>query len=431
VAVPGGVGAHKYRDRRLLAELAAGERLPPGRQLLLTDETGELLETDRANVFAVIDGVLLTPPADGRLLPGTTRAAVLRAAHESGIRVGQKPLTLDELAEATEVFVTNAVAGLIPVTAVEGSRLAWPAGPVAASLAASLAARPADAPPAASPAAPPAESPAVPPAASLAVGPAASPAVRPSALPGVPSAPIFPSAPAARVPGPARIGTGFPRYGSIGTGEPRVINDLAQGSPVTERGAARPLVVLVDNYDSFTWNLAHLLDIAGARVEVVRNDEVTAGQVVAAAPAGVVISPGPCAPAEAGISVATVTACAAAGVPLLGICLGHQAIGAAFGADIIAAPRPVHGTAFPVTHDGAGVFRGLPSPFQATRYHSLIVDEATLPPDLLVTARTDGIPMALRHATRPVEGVQFHPESILTTHGGAIIGNFVRSAARA
>jgi para-aminobenzoate synthetase/4-amino-4-deoxychorismate lyase len=344
-------------------------RLSPGQQLLLVDETGELLETDRANVFAVIDGVLLTPPADGRLLPGTTRAAVLRAARSRGIRSGQKPLTLDELAEATEVFVTNAVAGVIPVTAIADARLRWPAGPVAAALAASLAAIPPDAPPAASPA--------------------------------------------------------------IGPGTLRAVTGMDRGSPSTERGAARPLVILIDNYDSFTWNLAHLLDTAGALVEVVRNDEVTAGQVIAAAPAGVVISPGPGFPAEAGISIATVTACAAAGVPLLGICLGHQAIGAAFGADIIAAPRPVHGTAFPVTHDGAGVFRGLPRPFQATRYHSLIVDEATLPPDLLVTARTDGIPMALRHATRPVEGVQFHPESILTTHGHAIIGNFVRSTARA
>jgi len=208
------------------------------------------------------------------------------------------------------------------------------------------------------------------------------------------------------------------------------MNDMGLGSPGPERGAFRPLVVLVDNYDSFTWNLAHLLDTAGARVEVVRNDEVTAAQVIAAGPAGVVISPGPCAPAEAGISIATVTACAAAGVPLLGICLGHQAIGAAFGADIIAAPRPVHGTAFPVTHDGDGVFRGLPSPLTATRYHSLIVDEATLPPDLLVTARTDGIPMALRHATRPVEGVQFHPESILTAYGAAIIANFTGTTMR-
>ena len=285
VTVPGGLGAYKYRDRRLLAELTTRERLSLAQQLLLTDETGELLETDRANVFAVIDGVLLTPPADGRLLPGTTRAAVLRAAHSRGIRVGQKPLTLDELAEATEVFVTNAVAGLIPVTAVEGSRLAWPPGPVTAALAAALATRPPDAPAAASP------------------------------------------------------GTASPAAASPGTASPAALTPGVRPAPA-ERGVARPLVILIDNYDSFTWNLAHLLDTAGARVEVVRNDEVTAGQVVAAAPAGVVISPGPCAPAEAGISVATVTACAAAGVPLLGICLGHQAIGAAFGADIVAAPRP-------------------------------------------------------------------------------------------
>ena len=171
-------------------------------------------------------------------------------------------------------------------------------------------------------------------------------------------------------------------------------------------------------------NLAHLLDSAGARVEVVRNDEVTVAQVIAAAPAGVVISPGPCAPAEAGISIAAVDACAEAGVPLLGICLGHQAIGAAFGARVVRAPSPVHGKAFPVTHDGSGVLAGLPNPFQATRYHSLVIDEATLPADLLVTARTDGILMGVRHRARPVEGVQFHPESILTTHGSTIIASF-------
>ncbi len=144
--VPGGLGAHKYRDRRLLAELAAKAETGPDQQLLLTDETGELLETDRANVFAVIDGVLLTPPADGRLLPGTTRAAVLRAAHGHGVRIGQKPLTLDELASATEVFVTNAVVGVVPVTAIETVRRAWEPGPVTAALAATLAARPEDAP---------------------------------------------------------------------------------------------------------------------------------------------------------------------------------------------------------------------------------------------------------------------------------------------
>jgi para-aminobenzoate synthetase/4-amino-4-deoxychorismate lyase len=364
VTLAGGIGAYKYRDRRLLAELNAQAQTGPDQHVLLTDETGELLETDRANVFAVMDGVLLTPPADGRLLPGTTRAAVLRAAHAHGIRTGQKPLTLDELAQASEVFVTNAVVGVLPVTAVETVHRTWRPGPVAATLAAALAARPADAP----------------------------------------------TAPAAG---------------------PRLARPYVGASPRAASPAPPPLMILIDNYDSFTWNLAHMLDTAGARVEVVRNDEVTAAQVIEARPAGVVISPGPCAPAEAGISVAAVTACAQAGVPLLGICLGYQAIGAAFGARVVKAPSPVHGKAFPVSHNGRGVLAGLPSPFQATRYHSLILDEATLPPDLVVTARTDGIVMAVSHRSRPVEGVQFHPESILTTHGSAIIASFVTGAARA
>ena len=361
VTVPGGIGAYKLRDRRLLAELAAQKITGPEQHLLLTDETGEILETDRANVFAVIDGVLLTPPADGRLLAGTTRAAVLRAAHDHGIRVGRKPLTLGELPEATEVFVTNAVVGVLPVTAL--GNCTWRLGPVTATLTAALAARRADSP--------------------LALRPPA------------------PDHVSAVAPGP----------------EP---------TAALGHGTKAPLFILIDNYDSFTWNLAHLLDTAGARVEVVRNDEVTASQVIAAAPTGVVISPGPCAPAEAGISIAAVTACAEAGVPLLGICLGYQAIGAAFGARVVKAPSPVHGKAFPVIHHGQGVLAGLPNPFQATRYHSLIIDEATLPPDLRVTARTDGIAMAVSHRTRPIEGVQFHPESILTTCGPAIIATFVR-----
>jgi anthranilate synthase component 2 len=192
-------------------------------------------------------------------------------------------------------------------------------------------------------------------------------------------------------------------------------------------GQVRPLVVLVDNYDSFTWNLAHLLDTAGCRVEVVRNDEVTAAQIAEARPAGVVISPGPCAPAEAGISVEVVRRCAGV-IPLFGICLGHQAIAAAFGGEVIRAPRPVHGQAFEVTHDGGGVLAGLPSPFEATRYHSLIVDERTLPPNLVITARSGSLPMGLRHVSAPVEGVQFHPESVLTRHGAAIIRNFAAVA---
>jgi anthranilate synthase component 2 len=192
-------------------------------------------------------------------------------------------------------------------------------------------------------------------------------------------------------------------------------------------GVAQPLVILVDNYDSFTYNLAHLLQGAGCRVEVVRNDEVPADEVGRSGASGVVISPGPCAPADAGISIDVVRACAGR-VPLLGICLGHQAIAAAFGAAIIKAPRPVHGQACQISHDGAGALAGLPHPFEATRYHSLIVDEATLPHELVITARTGKLPMGLRHVTYQVEGVQFHPESILTTHGPAIIRNFVQSA---
>jgi anthranilate synthase/aminodeoxychorismate synthase-like glutamine amidotransferase len=170
-----------------------------------------------------------------------------------------------------------------------------------------------------------------------------------------------------------------------------------------------------------------MLTACGCRVEVIRNDEVTAEQVAAFGPAGVMISPGPCTPTDAGISVDVVRACAGH-APLLGICLGHQAIAAAFGARIVAAPRPVHGQTSAITHDGRGFLAGLPQPFQATRYHSLIVDQSSLPPFLSVTATASGrIPMALRHSTQPTEGVQFHPESILTTCGETIIRNFAQA----
>jgi para-aminobenzoate synthetase/4-amino-4-deoxychorismate lyase len=394
VTIPGGLGHHKYRDRRLLAALAAEAQLGPDEQLLLTDETGEILETDRANVFAVSDGVLLTPPDDGRMLPGTARDAVLRAARARGIRVGRKPLTVDELAGVTEVLVSNAVAGILPVTAVGDQ--SWPPGPVTATLAEALAARTPDVP-------------------------TASP---------IPVSTVQVST--------VQVSTVQTDTVQIGTGPSRLAAQAETHMPYALTGPlrepGRPLVVLIDNYDSFTFNLAHLLAVNGAHVEVLRNDEVTVAQVIAAAPAGVVISPGPGTPAEAGISVATVTACARARIPLLGICLGHQAIGAAFGARVVKAPSPVHGKAFPVTHQGKGVLAGLPSPFQATRYHSLVIDEATLPDELLVTARTEdsaaaaGITMAVRHRALPVEGVQFHPESILTAHGSTIVTNFVATA---
>ncbi len=205
------------------------------------------------------------------------------------------------------------------------------------------------------------------------------------------------------------------------------------------------MIVLVDNYDSFTYNLAHLLLGAGCDVEVIRNDEVAASDIAALQPAGIVISPGPCAPAEAGISVDVVRECGPV-TPVLGICLGHQAIAAAYGGRVVRAPAPAHGSASKVSHDGSGVLAGLPQDFAAARYHSLIVDEGSLPSGLLVTARLaagpgsaaehggaggSGIVMGLRHAVHPVEGLQFHPESILTVpHGRAIIANFTRSLLR-
>lgn len=185
-------------------------------------------------------------------------------------------------------------------------------------------------------------------------------------------------------------------------------------------------ILMIDNYDSFTWNLVHYLGEAGARVEVVRNDALTVEQALARGASGIVISPGPCAPAQAGIIVALIRAAADAGVPVMGVCLGHQAMGEAFGGEVIRAARIVHGKVDDISHDGTGLFAGLPSPLRATRYHSLTVDPATLPDCLRVTATAaDGTIMGLAHRTLSVEGVQFHPESILTEHGHAMLKNFL------
>jgi len=190
------------------------------------------------------------------------------------------------------------------------------------------------------------------------------------------------------------------------------------------------MILVIDNYDSFTWNLVHYLRELGAEVEVVRNDAIDVGQAMSSGAQAFLISPGPCTPNEAGISLDLVRACAAERRPLLGVCLGHQAIGQAFGGKVVRAPQPVHGKLSEVRHQGASVFRGINGPFKATRYHSLVVDRASMPTDLAVTAETDDhLVMGLSHLTRPVHGVQFHPESIASEHGHLILKNFLDLAA--
>ena len=185
-------------------------------------------------------------------------------------------------------------------------------------------------------------------------------------------------------------------------------------------------LVMVDNYDSFTFNLVQYLMEFGARVDVHRNDATSVTELLDGAPSGVVISPGPGTPKDAGISVEMVKACAERGVPLLGVCLGHQSIGYAFGANIVRARSIMHGKLSDVEHDGQGVFRGIDSPFEATRYHSLVIDEQTCPDVLEITARTgDGEIMGVRHNSCAIEGVQFHPESIMTLAGKKLLRNFL------
>ena len=190
------------------------------------------------------------------------------------------------------------------------------------------------------------------------------------------------------------------------------------------------MILLIDNYDSFTWNLVQLLGELGEVCTVVRNDEISVAEVMAAPPQAIVLSPGPCTPNEAGICLDLIAA-AAGTVPMLGVCLGHQAIGQAFGGQVVRAPVPMHGKLSSMRHGGDGLFAGLPDGFTATRYHSLIVAADSLPPVLEATAWSeDGLIMGLRHRELPVWGVQFHPESIASQHGHAIVGNFLRLAGR-
>jgi len=186
------------------------------------------------------------------------------------------------------------------------------------------------------------------------------------------------------------------------------------------------MLLLIDNYDSFTYNLVHYLGELGTEVVVRRNDQISVADALAMKPAGVLLSPGPCDPDQAGICLEMVNAAAQAQLPLLGVCLGHQSLGQAFGGKVVRADDIVHGKMGQMHHTGSGVFAGLPSPFAATRYHSLVVDRASLPDCLKVTAELeDGTIMGLQHATLPLHGVQFHPESIRSEHGHALLQNFV------
>ena len=194
------------------------------------------------------------------------------------------------------------------------------------------------------------------------------------------------------------------------------------------RAGAEAMILLIDNYDSFTFNLVHFLGDLGARCDVRRNDTLGVDEALALAPEAIVLSPGPCTPNEAGICVELIRA-AAGRVPLLGVCLGHQAIGQAFGGAVVRAPVPMHGKLSRISHQGTDIFVTIPSPFEATRYHSLIVDHDSLPEVLVPTAFTeDGLIMGLRHRRFPLFGVQFHPESIASQHGHALLGNFLAIA---
>lgn len=188
------------------------------------------------------------------------------------------------------------------------------------------------------------------------------------------------------------------------------------------------MIAVIDNYDSFVYNLVQYLGELGAKVHVLRNDAMTVPELVRLSPEAILISPGPCTPDEAGISLEVTRTFATQGVPILGVCLGHQVIGQAFGGRVVRAPEPVHGKTSLIYHWGDTLFQGLPNPFHATRYHSLVVERESLPPELAITAETDdGLIMGIRHRRYPVAGIQFHPESILTEGGKQILANFLAS----
>lgn len=328
MTLPDGWGRHKWRDRELIDQ----------DYYLFVDGEGRLLESSRASVFVVRDEGVYTPPLDGRILPGTARRTIVNRLREHGIDVHEIAPHLSEIADAAEIFCTNAVRGVIPVTSVDPYGR-WPVGSLTRWLA-----------------------------------------------------------------GPHRV------------------------SPTLAPARSDARVVLIDNYDSFVYNLAHHVAELGATADVIRHDAVSVADLKARVTAGelthLIISPGPGAPRDAGISIDAVKGLAEL-VPVLGVCLGHQAVAEAFGAKTIRSDRPVHGHPSIIWHDGAGIYRGTDGPLVAARYHSLVTDH--LPDELTVTARTaDGTIMGVRHRDLPIEGIQSHPESILTRHGRALLANFLR-----
>jgi len=350
VVVRGGIGPHKYNDRRFLdaVEPAAGTWSAEC-DALLCDADGALLETGRGNLFVVTDDAVHTPALDGRLLPGVARQRVIEQLKGVGIDVAQHRLTLDDLAHATEVFVSNSVDGARPVSSVDGAG-AWDPGPTTSWLGTRLPVR-------------------------------------------------------ERPPRPVELDTGPP------------------GGGVT--------LLLIDNYDSFVYNLDQYVRELGAHTEVVRNDAIRVEEIATAVEQGnlqgIIISPGPGTPAEAGASKAVVEHLGSS-VPILGVCLGHQCIAEVYGARVVRADVVVHGKRSLVHHDGSGVFAGLDGPLLAARYHSLVVSEEPLPPELRATAHTaSGVLMGIRHRALSIEGIQIHPESILTRQGHHILGNFLRT----
>ena len=359
--VPGGLGEHKWVDRDRLA----GTEAEP----LVVDGDGSVLETARASMFAVLDDGLHTPALDGRVLPGTARARVIEAALALGIPVFQHRLTTADLGHATEVFATNSLRGIVPVTSCEGVGT-WLRGPLTTRLARALRGD--------------------------------------GSVDRAPDAAMHPG-PTGPVPGPKRHAIDHPDVG------PRSKDTSHPG---------QPRVLFIDNYDSFVFNLAQYVGELGGVTEVVRNDEVRVDELLSGDFTHVVVSPGPGTPADAGIS-AEVVRRFGPHTPVLGVCLGHQVIGEVFGARVVRAPQVVHGKSSLVHHGGAGVFAGLPSPLVCARYHSLVVED--VPSELEVTARTGGgVVMGLRHRELPIEGVQIHPESILTSRGHDLLATFLR-----